>query len=295
MARPGLDKHPKYRRLVRMTGEPEALIRGCLELLWECAYEAGDPVIGDADAVEAAAKYPGEPGKLFQSLLDCGGQDRDGFIELVEGESNRYQIHDLYDHCPDYVRRRMAREYARKQKGKTLSDIRAEAGRKGGSKRKQTADSCFHLLSKRMQTEANGATPAPAPAPNTETPSESLSPNGDTAYTQQKSLTLEAFVREWNQTKGVRRCMAQNDARKKTFRQRSKESTFLSHWREALAKFPLECFASDPDGWQPDIDWFLKPKTVTAILEGKYDWRKTSGDSRVESKNTTCSDPCPDY
>jgi hypothetical protein len=156
-----------------MTGEPEALVRGCLELLWECAYESGDPVIGDADAVEAAAKYPGEPGRLFRALLDCGGKGAAGFIETVDGDPDRFQVHDLFDHCPEYVKKRMAREHARKQTGKTLSEIRAEAGRKGGSKRKQAETNGGQLPPDAKQAEANGKQTetngeTPAPAPNTQ-------------------------------------------------------------------------------------------------------------------------------
>ena len=76
-------------------------------MLWEVSYETGNPVIGDAEAVEAAAEYPGEPGKLCAALLDCGGgSDRAGFLEVVPGQPGVFQVHDLWDHCPDYVRKR---------------------------------------------------------------------------------------------------------------------------------------------------------------------------------------------
>src|SRR5689334_18031659 len=104
MARPGLEKHVKFKKLCRMLGEPKPHVRGYLETLWEVAYECGDAVIGDAEAVEAAAEYPGEPGKLFKALLSCGGQRRTtadngsqcptGFIEEVENTPGIYQIHD---------------------------------------------------------------------------------------------------------------------------------------------------------------------------------------------------------
>lgn len=116
MGRPGLDKNVKFRRLVRMLDEPRPHIRGYLELLWEVAYECGDPVIGDPEAVEAAAEYPGEAGKLFAALRDCGGEGRAGFVEAVPGESGIYQVHDLIDHAPEYVKKRRAREEERKDK-----------------------------------------------------------------------------------------------------------------------------------------------------------------------------------
>jgi hypothetical protein len=76
------------------------------------AYECGDALLGDQLGVELAAQYPGEPGKLFQALLGCRFID-----ELEEG---RYQVHDLFDHAPDYVQSRFRKEAERK-KDKTCS------------------------------------------------------------------------------------------------------------------------------------------------------------------------------
>ena len=68
------------------------------------------------------------------STLTCGGDRKAGFIEEIPNEPRRFQVHDLYDHCPEYVRKRMDRELARQQTGKTLSELRAEAGRRDSSK-----------------------------------------------------------------------------------------------------------------------------------------------------------------
>jgi hypothetical protein len=140
MARPGLDRHVKFRLLVRLLGEPEAHVRGYLECLWDVAYENGEPLIGDSDAVEAAAKYPGERGRLFNALLRCGGSGRDGFIESVHGCADMYKVHDLFDHAPEYVQKRRKREEER----------RAKVAADNGGQRPPPAD--------------NGAPPAPAPA-----------------------------------------------------------------------------------------------------------------------------------
>jgi hypothetical protein len=139
MARPGLDKHPKFRVLCRMLGEPRPHVRGYLDMLWDTVYENGDPVIGDPAAVEAVAEYPGETGRLFSALLSCGGEGKAGFIEPVPGHPERFQVHDLFDHAPDYVKKRHAREKERQ----TTAD--------NGGQNPPTAE--------------NGRTPAPAPAP----------------------------------------------------------------------------------------------------------------------------------
>jgi hypothetical protein len=107
MARPGLKTHPKFRRLVHVLGVPVPHALGYLECVWDVCYERGDPLLGDALDVELAAQWPGEQGKLFKALLDCR------FIDPVEHD--RYQVHDLFDHAPDYVRKRMEREHTRKR------------------------------------------------------------------------------------------------------------------------------------------------------------------------------------
>lgn len=168
MARPGLDKNPKFRRLVRQLGLPRPYVRGLLETLWECAYENGDAVIGDSAAIEAAAEWPGEDGVLTDALLDAGG-GRAGFIEPVEGQPDRYQIHDLWDHAPDYVRRRRSRELERRSRGEQLAKSAVSDRSPSATDRSLTS-----------QRPTNGATPAPAPAPapNTSCATGSAAPAG---------------------------------------------------------------------------------------------------------------------
>jgi hypothetical protein len=174
MARPGLRNHPKFLLLCQLAGDCAAHVYGHLGFLWETAYESGKAAVGTSRQVELAAGWDGQAGTFTRALLDCGEDGQAGFIEPIDGDSARYQIHDLYDHAPDYVKKRMLRETEREARGKTLSDLRAEAGKLGGSKRKQTADSCLGKQTEANGSkssplapcqEANGDTPAPAPAP----------------------------------------------------------------------------------------------------------------------------------
>src|SRR5262249_51329038 len=133
MARPNLDRHPKFRRLCVLLGAPRSHCRGYLELLWDTAYENGDPVIGDATDVRLACDYPGDAEQVVNALMNAGaGSSRAGFIEEVPGQPGTYQVHDLYDNAPRYVRRHMECEAQRRADGVTISQLRAEAGRKGG-------------------------------------------------------------------------------------------------------------------------------------------------------------------
>src|SRR5689334_11616671 len=108
MARPGLQKHPKFRRLVHTLQLPVPYVVGLLECLWDVAYECGDPILGDVIDVELAAQWPGDPGTFCEALLMCGGEGRAGFID--HREDGMYAVHDLFHHAPEYVIRRRSYE-----------------------------------------------------------------------------------------------------------------------------------------------------------------------------------------
>lgn len=154
MARPTLFAHPKFRRLVFLLGQPEPLVLGCLEFLWHVAYESGEAVIGDTLDVELAAKWPGERGVFCKALLDVR------FIDEIE--PGRYTIHDLYDHAPDYVRKRMEREASRKQRYAPRRRPLTAAWRTDGELGGQIPPNGEHG----EPNSALNSPPAPAPAPN---------------------------------------------------------------------------------------------------------------------------------
>lgn len=119
MARPGLIEHRKFRRFCTLLGVPEAHALGLLEFVWRVAYETASPYLGDSVDVEAAARWTGEQGRCCMALASAGGDGRPGFIEPVEGHPGHWQVHDLLDHAPDYVRRRLKREGERKNAATT--------------------------------------------------------------------------------------------------------------------------------------------------------------------------------
>ena len=171
MGRPGLTQHRKFRRLVRAVGNP-VLARGSLELIWDTCYEAGVAYLGDAEDVEAAAQWKGEPGLLARALLESGGEGEHGFIDEVPGRPGHFECHDLYDHAPEYVRKRFDREEERKARGITLQEIRSAKGKAGaaarwgkGSTGKPPAASGEQTGAQRMPP---GTTPSPSPSPSTD-------------------------------------------------------------------------------------------------------------------------------
>lgn len=110
MARQTLRGHRKMARLAQRIGDVAAA-RGHLELLWEVAHASGNPVVGDAHDVEVAACWRGAPGELVAALIEAGGAGRPGFLDAIDG--GLYQVHDFWQHCPDFVKRRKLRDLER--------------------------------------------------------------------------------------------------------------------------------------------------------------------------------------
>lgn len=187
MARPTLRGHRKFKRLMRILNLPEPYVLGLLQMIWDAAYESGDDVLGDSLDVESVAGWPGERGVLTQALLDAGGEQA-GFIEAAIGRPGAFQVHDLWEHAPRYVQRRAEREAQRKASGRSISEIRREAGSIGG---RQTANKRAPVATEKPTTgQQEGSnqqqmvvTPAPAPAPNKNMfllePTEALPPPSD--------------------------------------------------------------------------------------------------------------------
>lgn len=71
-------------------------------------------------------------------------------------------------------------------------------------------------------------------------------------------------------------------------RQRFQDSFWAANWQEALEKasqIPGLNGVNDR-GWKFDFDWFIRPDTVTMIMEGKYDnWRapRTKAEQREQA------------
>jgi hypothetical protein len=150
MARPGLTRNRKFLRLARCLGG-QALAVGSLELLWGSSYESGDEIVGAPEDVEALASWNGAGGVLFAALRDAGLPDRPGFIEECPDRPGVWRIHDLWDHAPDYVRKRRSREMDRQTKGAKLESL---SGQRPVDDRSETGHG-----------PPFGRTPAPAPAP----------------------------------------------------------------------------------------------------------------------------------
>jgi hypothetical protein len=108
--------------------------------------------------------------------------------------------------------------------------------------------------------------------PHTENGSTGQTRSADEAACAAEAAKVREVIDAWNQTPGVRTVRGVTGKRLAALRARLAEADW--DWRAALAKFPLRCFASDPSGYVPTLDWFVRPQTVGNILEGNYDWTK---------------------
>lgn len=84
----------------------------------------------------------------------------------------------------------------------------------------------------------------------------------------------ESVLGEWNRLMG--QTCRWTAKRQKAFRERWKSQLWRDSWRDAIARAAASefCRGVNDRGWLADFEWFLKPDTVTKLLEGKYDDRE---------------------
>lgn len=81
----------------------------------------------------------------------------------------------------------------------------------------------------------------------------------------------QVIVTEWNIV-GPVKCQRLTAKRRATMAARLRDAWWRENWRKGLARIPDSDFLCGRSGaWKADIDWFLKPDSLTKILEGKYE------------------------
>lgn len=291
MARPCLDRNVKFKLLVRRLALPRPYVRGLLETMWDVAHECGNPVLGTPEDVEIAAEWPGEPGAFFAALRTVGLVD-----ELPDG---RWEIHDYWDHAPKYVKDRLYQEAKRKRTKLLINQLQqselfedeakpsAPPSPTDGDESPNVGDSRRQSAIRRNKSYTPAPAPAPAPKlggvpPNNPPPvaagpatgGEEDSPTRGKNRAPKKALVTPAeFLEAWNAVPRFIGARTLDGGRAKHFRARATDPAWADRWRQALAKaatIPF-CLGAGERGWIADVDWFLRPDTVTRILEGKYD------------------------
>lgn len=101
---------------------------------------------------------------------------------------------------------------------------------------------------------------------------------------------VNSVARLWNALDGVRHMATMTAHRIKQVRARLAEDFFAANYRDAMNKVMQSpgLLGNNNRKWVADFDWFIRPNTVPAIMEGKYDnwgadvsgdeWGKVFGD-----------------
>lgn len=105
--------------------------------------------------------------------------------------------------------------------------------------------------------------------------STSISTSKSSLKEEVSTVSPTEFQTEWNEmavVANVPQCHDMTTRRKATLATRSREPAWRDSFREALKRIPDSSFLTGKGGgdWKANIDWFLKPDSVTKILEGKY-------------------------
>lgn len=82
----------------------------------------------------------------------------------------------------------------------------------------------------------------------------------------------------WNSQAPLPKIKTMSPKRRKSLNARNTDAFWRDNWREALRKVPTipGLVGENERGWVANVEWFLRPDTVTHIIEGKYDqWGKS--------------------
>lgn len=109
MAKSSLTGSMKFKALVRTLGIPAPHVMGHLEFMWRPAYDSGSPIYRSTEMIELAAEWIGEPGIFAKAVCDPAHN----FIDARK--DGQFEIHDFYEHAPDYVKKKIEREKQRKK------------------------------------------------------------------------------------------------------------------------------------------------------------------------------------
>lgn len=94
----------------------------------------------------------------------------------------------------------------------------------------------------------------------------------------EEGTIINEMVTIWNSISGLPRVLNVTEKRKKAIRARMKDPLFASSWKIALEKIKISsfCMGKNDRNWIANLDFFLRPDTITKIMEGQYDDKSVS-------------------
>jgi len=250
--------HPKVRRLKRQLQIPLYQAAGVLETLWHLTAEyADDGIIGRFSNEEIAdfLEWDGDADAMIAALVAAGFLD--------EAEEGRLAVHDWADHAPKYIFDRLRKR--KERLGTTRKYPRMSATVPNCPTLSATVPNCPELS---PAVRNNPLLPNPTQPNPTQPKASPSSPDGNAP-----GLAVEELVERWNKIPRVRPCKKVTEARRKAFKARAGDAGWLDDLPEALDRVAKSqfCTGQGDRGWRADVDWLLRPDTITKLMEGKYD------------------------
>lgn len=145
--------------------------------------------------------------------------------------------------------------------------------RKSGEGPRITNNSSKNIL-RRYQEEKGGAEHAQPPASPADAGSgHSHASPSVIAVKAKKPTAIYGVTGAWASHPKLPQIRYLSEKRRTAIATRLRDDFFAGHYEEAIAKLAKStfCLGENDRHWRADFDWFLKPDTVTRIIEGKYD------------------------
>lgn len=278
----GWADHPKTERLARRCG-PDA--PRCLVRLWCWAREhrpAGVLSGMDEEAVEIAAGWRGEPGALGAALVEIG------WVDEVE---TCLTLHEWAEH------ETWAAASAERSEAARLAGIASGVSRRAKATEKRTdcersvqaPFNSVHDPLNGMRTESNGGrTPSPSPSPENPESHQNGIPPGLAASAEAPTTTRPVegsrgaigparVIDAWNAVAKEQRWRTSSSAESsvKKVRAALARREFREAWEADLSLLrsrglPFVGQPGEHQNWRPSLEWFVRPDTHAAIVDGRY-------------------------
>ena len=97
MAKPSFYNHWKFKMLTNELKQCRPKVLGHVQMLWDVSGIIGKIRYTDEE-IEAVVEWDGVPGEFTKAMVKVG---------LLDKKDEMYEIHDWWDHCPNYVKRKM--------------------------------------------------------------------------------------------------------------------------------------------------------------------------------------------
>jgi hypothetical protein len=239
---------------------------GILESLWilvKTSLPQGDIGKYTNERIAASIGWRKPADELVNQLVITGWLD--------EHPEHRLVVHDWGQHAPQYIRRRLER------KGLRFANEDCEMASHDYSQLDMTS----HDYPKLVMASKGNETKRNITKHNKDSRQLPVAEDGVLKEKKSKPKATQEesseFVEAWNAvaaTCGLPTSRADlGDKRREMLHARLKDSYYREHWKEALGKIPLShflCGRSKTSDWQANPEWFLRPDSVTKLMEGSY-------------------------